>query len=492
MNGQKTTPLMRVLHVSPEMTPFSKVGGLADVAGSLPAALRRRGVDCRALTPAWEGVLDSVRDKGYPLTRLSRKVEMVFRWNILRGTVWKSCSEGVPVYFLDVPSLFGTGTIYPRTLTPDTVLPFLFLSLAALDLPEASRWRPDIFHCHDWGTAPLSAALEWHHHYRYQSERYKTVFTIHNLAHQGLLPLANLWEWGLADDAGRIDGMEFFGKGNLLKGALMASDAVTTVSPTYAREIKTRQGGEGLGGVLSDLGSKVTGILNGLDVNYWNPATDSLLPTRYFRENMAGKALCRKELFSRAGWEEDNRPLFVSVGRMAEQKGFSLLLPALEEIAKRNSRIFLLGTGEPEYESGVKEAARRWPGAVHAVIGYDEPLAHLAYAGGDFFLMPSRFEPCGLSQLIALRYGTVPVVRSTGGLADTVRSFRAEGGNGVSFSDYTSEALLSALDEAVRLFTEQKAKFHELQKRGMAQDFSWNASAPLYEKLYTSLLREES
>ena len=488
MNGH-TLRQMRVLHVSPEMAPFSKVGGLADVAGSLPPALRKSGVDCRVLTPAWEGVLDSVRDRGHPLTRLSRKVEMVFRWEIIRGTLWKTTSEGVPVYLLDVPSLFGTGTIYPRELTPDTVLPFLYLSLSALDLPEAARWSPDIFHCHDWGTAPLSAALAWHHHFRYQSERYKTVFTIHNLAHQGLLPLDSLWEWGLADDAGRIDSMEFFSYGNLLKGALLASSAITTVSPTYAREIKTRVGGEGLGGVLSDLGPKVTGILNGLDVNYWNPAADPLLPARYTREDLAGKAVCRKELLSRAGWKEDDRPLFVSVGRMAEQKGFSLLLPALEELVRRNNRIFLLGTGEPEYEKGLEDAARRWPDAVHAVIGYDEPLAHCAYAGGDFFLMPSRFEPCGLSQLIALRYGTVPVVRSTGGLADTVLSFHIEGGNGVVFTDYTPEALLSAMEEAAALFTERKAEFTALQKKGMGQDFSWDASAPLYKELYLSLLQ---
>lgn len=489
MNGHNLRQ-MRVLHVSPEMAPFSKVGGLADVVGSLPPALRSQGVDCRVLTPAWEGVLDSVRDRGYPLTRLSRKVEIVFRWKIIRGTVWKSCSEGVSVYFLDVPSLFGTETIYPRNLTPDTVLPFLFLSLSALDLPEAARWRPDIFHCHDWGTAPLSAALAWHHYYRLRAEEYKTVFTIHNLAHQGLLPLDSLWEWGLADDAERIDAMEFFSYGNLLKGALLASSSITTVSPTYAGEIQTREGGEGLGGVLSALGPKVTGILNGLDMNYWDPAADPLLPARYSRENMAGKALCRKELFSRAGWGEDDRPLFVSVGRMAEQKGFSLLLPALEEIVKRNNRVFLLGTGEPEVEKGLEEAARRWPGAVHAVIGYDEPLAHCAYAGGDFFLMPSRFEPCGLSQLIALRYGTVPVVRSTGGLADTVLSFRKEGGNGVAFSDYTLEALLEAMEEASALFTEQKAEYIELQKKGMGQDFSWDTSAPLYKELYVSLLQK--
>ena len=492
MNGHKVSRPLRVLHVSPEMAPFSKVGGLADVVGSLPPALRNHGVDCRVLTPAWQGVLDFVREKGYPLTRLSRKAEMVFRWKILRGTVWKSCSDGVPVYFLDVPSLFGTGTIYPRSLTPDTVLPFLFLSLAALSLEESSRWAPDIFHCHDWGTAPLSAALAWHHHYRYQPKRVKTVFTIHNLAHQGLLPLDSLWEWGLADDAGRIDSMEFFSMGNLLKGALVASDAVTTVSPTYAREIRTIESGEGLGGLLSGLGPKVTGILNGLDVNYWNPVSDPLLPARYSRENMTEKDLCRKELFTRAGWQEDNRPLFVSVGRMAEQKGFSLLLPVLEELAKRDCRIFLLGSGEAEYEEGVTEAAQRWPENVSAAIGYDEPLAHLAYAGGDFFLMPSRFEPCGLSQLISLRYGTIPVVRATGGLADTVIPFSEEEGNGILFAGYTPEALLSAIDDAACLFTKQKERYLALRKNGMGQDFSWNASAPVYKELYSSLFGEEN
>jgi len=242
----------KILHVSPEAVPFSKVGGLGDVAGSLPVALRESGTDCRLITPAWEGVLDRARDLGFSLSKLSRKAEAVIRWKIHRGTVWKCSGHGLVAYLLEEPSLFGD-TVYPGELTPESVIPFLFLSLAALDLPASSLWKPDIIHCHDWGTAPLPAALKWHIHYGTSWEPCKTVFTIHNLAHQGLLPLESLIDWGIRNDAAKVEGMEFFGMANLMKGALVACDAITTVSPGYADEIRTEKGGEGLGGLLKSL-----------------------------------------------------------------------------------------------------------------------------------------------------------------------------------------------------------------------------------------------
>ena len=477
----------KILHVSPEAVPFSKVGGLGDVAGSLPVALRESGTDCRLITPAWEGVLDRARDLGFSLSKLSRKAEAVIRWKIHRGTVWKCSGHGLVAYLLEEPSLFGD-TVYPGELTPESVIPFLFLSLAALDLPASSLWKPDIIHCHDWGTAPLPAALKWHIHYGTSWEPCKTVFTIHNLAHQGLLPLESLIDWGIRNDAAKVEGMEFFGMANLMKGALVACDAITTVSPGYADEIRTEKGGEGLGGLLKSLSGKVTGILNGLDDRYWDPRTDPMLPEQYSPEDFSGKQACKKMLLERAGWKDDGRPLLVSVGRMVEQKGFSILLPALEELAGLNCRLFLVGSGQREYEEAAAEAAARFPRSVFLFRGYNEPLAHMAYAGGDFFLMPSRFEPCGLSQLISLRYGTVPIVRAVGGLRDTVFEHDGPEGNGFLFSGYTPEDLLGAVTRALEVYRDGESR-KKLVLRGMKADFSWNRSAPLYRELYESLLQ---
>lgn len=485
-DDRKTTEPLKVLHISPEAAPFSKVGGLADVAGSLPSALRDQSLDCRLLTPAWDGALDEARDRGFSLTKLSRKAEAVIGWKIFKATVWKCMAVGMPVYFLETPSLFS-GRVYPQELTPDSVVPFLFLSLAALDLPEATRWTPRILHCHDWGTGPVSAALQWHRHFRNLRGKYKTVFTIHNLAHQGCLPLGSLREWGLDDEAFTVDALEFYGMANLLKGALIASDAVTTVSPGYALEIQTDDGGERLGGLLRSISHKVSGILNGLDVHYWNPAEDSLLPERYSAKDLSGKTKCKAALLEKIGWLDDGRPLFTSVGRMVEQKGFAILLPALEALVEKGCRLFFIGSGQLEYEETIAAAAARWPDAVAVFRGYDEPLAHLAYAGGDFFLMPSRFEPCGLSQLISLRYGTIPVVHATGGLVDTVFKYNAPGGNGFLFREYTSQALIDAVMQALTLYPDEKSRL-KLITTGMDADYSWNHSAPLYAELYTSLL----
>lgn len=476
---------LKILHVSPEAAPFRKVGGLGDVAGSLPSALRKLGADCRLFTPAWPGVLDAAADGGFKLTRITRKAEAAIRWKIYRGTVWKCSGPDMEAYLLEEPSLFGDG-VYPDELTPLSATPFIFLSLAALDLPEAARWKPQIIHCHDWGAAPLSAALRWHLHFRETPHDYKTVFTIHNLAHQGLLPLDSLGDWGISSDGANVDGFEFFGMANLMKAALIASDAITTVSPGYAGEIMTEEGGEGLGGLLRSLAPKIRGIINGLDVKYWNPKTDPLLPRTYSAENLSGKATCRRKLLEAAGWGDDGRPVFASVGRMAEQKGFSILLPALERLKEMNCRIFILGSGQAEYEQAIREAASRLPDTLFAFVGYDEPLAHLAYAGADFFIMPSRFEPCGLSQLIALRYGTPPVARAVGGLKDTVFEL-GPGKNGFTFEAYSPEALLGAVSRALKAFRSRRA-MNELISRGMKGDYSWGQSAPLYKQLYESLL----
>ena len=350
---------IKVLHVSPEAVPFCKVGGLADVAGSLPPSLRNSGADCRLLLPAWDGVLDTARKNGLKLVRVPRSVDVAIRWKVHKGTLWMSSGEGLPVYFLESPFFEGK-QIYPQQLDPESVLPFVFLSLAALELADAAEWYADVMHCHDWGTAPLISALLWHRYYRFMFSQYKTVFTIHNLAHQGLLPLHSLRDWGLVDDAFTLNGLEFYGGANLMKGAITGASAVTTVSPAYSREIQTENGGVGLGGLLRSHNSKIHGILNGLDTEYWNPATDSLLFHNYSPDDLAGKAQCRNTLFDQLGWKEDGRPLFTSVGRMVDQKGFDILLPAIQRMVEWGCRLYLVGSGQHEYETAVREAVDTW------------------------------------------------------------------------------------------------------------------------------------
>lgn len=476
----------KILHVAPEAVPFCKVGGLADVAGSLPLFLSRGGADCRLLLPAWDGVLDTAREEGLELERLPRVVCAAMDWRVHEGTVWRAAQGEMTVYFLESP-LFRGRKIYPDQLDSDSVLPFVFLSYAALELENAVDWRPDVIHCHDWGTAPLVIALAWHRHYRHRQQGRGTAFTIHNLAHQGLLPLHSLREWGIEDDAFTVDGLEYFGVANLMKGAIIGASAVTTVSPTYAREIQTDEGGAGLGGLLRSQGHKVRGILNGLDTRYWDPAADPLLPSNYSSTNLRGKKKCRDTLFETFGWRDDGRPLFSSVSRMVDQKGFDILLPAIDRLLDMGCRLFFVGNGQKEYEDALLEVIGRRPDSVAAFIRYDERMAHLAYAAADFFLMPSKFEPCGLSQLIALLYGAPPVARSVGGLADTVFEHGTSGGNGFLFFDYSADALLEAVGRARALFRDDRGGYRALQREGMNSDFSWNRSAPIYRELYQSL-----
>ncbi|MDI9369838.1 MAG: glycogen synthase [Synergistaceae bacterium] len=477
----------RVLHISPEAVPFCKVGGLGDVAGSLPRALRKTGIDSRLLIPAWDGVLDSVRDGGKRLRKASLDVCVSIDWRVHRGVVWSASLDGLTVHFLESP-LFQGREIYPDDLDQHTVLPFVFLSQAALELGEAARWTPDILHCHDWGTAPLITSLMWHRHYRTRRSEFETVFTIHNLAHQGFLPLHSPRDWGLDEDAFTVDALEFYGMTNLMKGAIAGASAVTTVSPSYAREIQTDEGGAGLGGLLRSHGFKVRGILNGLDGDAWNPARDPLIPANYSMSNMAGKKKCKRALLERCGWKDDGRPVFVSVGRMVDQKGFDIFIPAMGDMMDRGCRLFIVGSGQPEYEGALRSLSESRPDSISAFIGYDEGIAHLAYAGGDFFLMPSKFEPCGLSQLISLLYGTPPVARSVGGLADTVFEHGSPGGNGFLFFDYSTGAFVTAVDKALRLFHDDPRGYRALQRVGMEADYSWDNSAPLYVDMYRSIL----
>ncbi len=387
-------------------------------------------------------------------------------------------------YLLEEPSLFGK-SVYPADLTPETVFPFLFLSLAALDLPAATLWHPDIVHCHDWGTAPLPAALKWHIHFGASGDACKTVFTIHNLAHQGLLPLESLGDWGIRNEAARVEGMEYFGMANLMKGALVACDAITTVSPGYAEEIRTEAGGEGLGGLLKSLSGKVTGILNGLDDRYWDPRTDPLLPERYSPADLSGKAACKKKLLERADWKDDGRPLLVSVGRMVEQKGFSILLPALEELAGLNCRLFLVGTGQRNMKPPPRMRPPVFPIRCSPSGGMTNPRPS-RLREETFFSCRPVLNPAACPSSSPSGTARYP---SSGPWAAWGTPFlnTALRGERLPFSGYTPEDLQEALSRALEVYRDNGA-MKKLVLRGMNADFSWSRSAPLYRKLYESLL----
>lgn len=478
----------KVLHIATEMAPLSKVGGLGDVIGSLPKALRKIDVDARVLIPAYPKVFRQIETLGMKLTRVRRNICVALNWRVYTSKLWKTEVQGVPTYLLDNPGLFGTQEIYPDILTPETALPMAFLSYAALELPYALNWKPQIFHGHDWPSAMLPVALRWHRHYRTFIERYDTVMTIHNLAHQGILSPSVIEGWGLDRKSFHVEGLEFFGQANFLKGAIVTADMITTVSPRYSWEIQTPDGGMGLDGILTRNRDKLLGVINGLDDTAWDPEQDATLPAPYGSGNLGGKKKSRQFLLDHCEWEEDNSPILAFVGRLVDQKGIEIFLPAVEELLSHGCRLVVVGSGFSVYERNLEDLANRFPDRLNVMIGFNEKLAHLIYAGSDIFLMPSLFEPCGLSQLIALRYGTVPVVRAVGGLADTVIDVEgAEDGYGFVFADYNTQELLGAVDRALVHYSNPE-QWKKIQRSGMTQNFSWEKSASIYRDLYYKLL----
>ncbi len=482
----------RVLHVTPEMAPLEKKGGLGDVLGSLPKALRQLGQDARVLLPAYPDTLDIARTQGFPVKRLEDEVHVALDWRVFSAHVWQVDIDSVPVYLLDQPELFNDPAVYPRELTSESVRPFAFLSMAAFELPKVAGWQPQVLHAHDWPAAMVPIALRWHTYYSSLASQYDTVFSIHNLAHQGMLPYSRIGGWGLRQASFSIEGLEFYGQANLLKGAMIATDAIVTVSPRYSWEIQTRDGGMGLDGVLQSLRGKLHGILNGIDYDTWNPKIDPRLPANYSAANLKNKEACRKSLMARCGWQDDGKPTIAFIGRLVQQKGVDILLGALDWLLSENCRMVVLGTGQSFYGNQLRDFQNHYPDYFYAYTEMDEDFAHLLYAGADILIMPSLFEPCGLSQLIAMAYGTIPVVRATGGLADTVIDVDGSpDGTGFIFSDFNSDELCKALFRAIQAYYD-RGRWHHIIANAMKADFSWNASAKIYNELYAHLADGES
>jgi starch synthase len=478
---------LSVLHVASEVAPFSKTGGLGDVAAALPRALARAGATVRVVTPRYRTIDPRTHVLARRLTPLSvtlgAQTESI---GLFEGTLPGGV---VPVTFLD-HALYDRDGLYGDGAKdyPDNGRRFALLCRAALELCHRNDWWPDVVHAHDWqaGLAILLAARGA------VAGRPipRTVFTVHNLAFQGLVDKTILDEVGISADLFTPAGLEFYGKVSLLKAGLAYADRITTVSPRYAREIQTPELGAGLDGFLRERAAKIVGILNGIDTDVWSPERDPMIPARFDAIDRTGKTACKAALQREVGLPvRPNVPLIGSVSRLTEQKGFDLIAQAHDELGRLDAQFVFLGAGEARYQSALEDLARRYPTKFALRIAYDEPLAHRIEAGSDLFLMPSRFEPCGLNQLYSLRYGTLPIVRSTGGLDDSVVDYddRSATGTGFKFTDYGAEALLRTIRRGLAVY-QRKREWHDLVGRVMGLDYGWDRSARLYLELYQKLV----
>ena len=471
---------MRILFVASEALPYAKTGGLADVIEALPRALVKLGHEVAVFLPRYRDVKPS--SVVLPSVTISQGTRLRF------PSIGGSLHRGVRYFFLDDPFYFDRDGLYADRHRdfPDNAERFTEFSRAALELAK-QVWLPDIFHCHDWQAAMVPVLLRSPYGDDRVLGNIPVVFTIHNMGYHGLFPRDVLQRAGIPSELYFPGGIEFFGNVNFLKGGLVYSDYLTTVSRKYAQEIQTSEFGFGLEGVVRTRAERLVGILNGVDYSVWSPDRDALLPAKYSAANMAGKQACKEKLLDELKLAKDNphRPVLGIVSRFADQKGFDLIASIIRELLYEDVLLAVLGTGDRRYEDMFRALAKDFPGRVGAVISYDNRLAHLIEAGADIFLMPSRYEPCGLNQIYSLRYGTVPVVRATGGLDDTIDSFDLEHGTGTGFKfyDYDRGALLHAIRQALHSYSNDGV-WKRIQLNGMAKDFSWNTSAAEYAKLY--------
>lgn len=477
---------MRVLHVAAEIFPLVKTGGLADVLGALPQALIGQGADVRLLLPGLPAITDAVLHQ-----KTVCQIGPAFGAARVTLRLGRMPYSHVPAYVIDAPYLYrregspyqdSTGLEWPDNVQRFALLGWVAAHLAAGELD--AEWQPEVLHAHDWHAAMACAYVAAH-----PPTRTATVFTVHNLAYQGLFPSGDFNLLGLPSRFMASTGLEFHGQLSFMKAGLKFARRVTTVSPTYAREIATPEFGFGLDGVVRGRGTDVSGVLNGVDGTVWDPASDSSLAQRYSAHEPAGKARCKEELQRELGLKvQAEAMMFGVVSRLTSQKGLDLMLAALPGLLKRGGQFVLQGAGEPVLEAAFLAAAKTHPTQVAVRIGYDEAFAHRLIAGSDAIVVPSRFEPCGLTQLYGLRYGTLPVVRRVGGLADTVVDAGDAGAaTGFVFDTATPGALDTALQRAAAAFA-RKPRWQALMQRAMAQDFSWKHAALQYLDLYKSSL----
>lgn len=480
---------MRILIASPEATPYAKTGGLADVAGALQKEVCALGEDASLILPLYRKIAEKFR-----FHETGKRFRIAMGGTGLEGRIWISEAEAVPrAYFIECEELFGRKELYGTSKGDyhDNALRFAFFSRAVIETCLAMDTKPDIIHCNDWQTAMIPLYLKTLYANSGKMKNTATLYTIHNLGYQGLFPASDVPSTGLGRDYFTPSRLEFYGRLNFMKAGLLYADILNTVSRTYAGEMLDPEYGFGLEGVLKMRRHDLYGVLNGLDYGEWDPASDGLIPWQYQKGDTTGKARCKERLVKNAGLKDNSRPLIGIVSRFSSQKGLDLVADSLDRLVRLGVNIVILGKGDERYQELLASLGKKHPGRVFVKVGFRESLAHAIYAGCDFFLMPSKYEPCGLGQLIALRYGTIPVARKTGGLADTIEDYDHLGskGTGFLFSDYTPDSLVDAVKRALCVYTDGK-KMTKLINEAMKADFSWRKSARKYVELYRKAARK--
>ncbi len=479
---------MNILFAASEAVPFLKTGGLADVIGALPKELKKQGVNVQVILPKYENIPKQFKEK------------MVHKTSITIPVGWRNqfCGieylehDGITFYFIDNEYYFKRGDVVYGFY--DDGERYAYFCRAVLEALPYLNEKPDIIHCHDWQTGMISVLMKAHYRKSPYYQGIKTMFTIHNLRYQGVFPKGILHDLlDLSELYYHADGLEFYGNVSFMKAGLVYSEMVTTVSPTYAQEIQMPYYGEKLDGVLRKRSHELYGIVNGVDYDLYNPETDPNLFSNYTKYSYEEKRVNKLALQESIGLPVDEmKPLLAVITRLTDQKGIDLILHVLHDILNIDLQLIVLGTGDREYENSLKEAAWQRPDKCSAQIYFDESLARQIYAASDLFLMPSQFEPCGISQLLALRYGSLPIVRETGGLKDTVQPYNkfTNEGVGFSFTNYNAHDMLYTIEQAVELYYQDKDAWSDLVCKAMSKDFSWNASSEQYKKIYKSLIKE--
>ncbi|MBC8548251.1 MAG: glycogen synthase GlgA [Candidatus Brocadiales bacterium] len=487
---------MRIAEVSSEIIPYAKTGGLADVVGTLPLYLEKAGHEISIFMPFYK----SVKESGIDIKLSDITFDIPLGDIEHTVTLWKSIhhgSENIEIYFIQHDEYYDRDALYGTESGDyqDNAERFIFFSRAVIEAIRRLGLSIDIIHCHDWQTALIPVYLKTLFADNQKLSSIKTVLTIHNLAYQGLFLQEEMKLTGLDMSLFNWKNLEHWGQVNFLKGGIVFADILTTVSKKYAEEIRTVEFGCGLEDVIKEYENKLYGIINGVDYSEWSPEIDNLIPHKYGVEDISGKSLCKRQLQKDLNLPQTEVPLIAIIGRLAEQKGVDLLIVIIEDLMKRDLQLVILGIGDEKYHQMLKEAAPKYNSKLSVNIMFDNKLAHEIEAGADIFLMPSKYEPCGLNQMYSLRYGTIPVVRETGGLADTIIDSNDENlkngtATGFTMKGYFAAELLFAIDRALEMYN-SKAQWRSLIRNAMKQDWSWEKSANQYGKLFESIRKKE-
>jgi starch synthase len=484
----------KILLAATECVPFAKTGGLADVVGALPKALQNLGAEVRVVLPKY----GSIDEKKHGMKKTGEKMQIPMAGGMHDVAIWqgKFPDSKSKVYFVECEEYFGRDGLYQENGEdyPDNDERFALFSKAVIEMLKVIGYRPDVIHCNDWQTGLIPAYLK----VLYSTDEFyrgiSSVITIHNIAYQGIFNHGTMEKIGLPWDVFNMSGVEYWGHVSYLKAGLVYADVINTVSPTYAREIQASgEFGRGMEGLLKSRSSDLFGILNGIDYDLWDPASDKYLSSTFDGEDLRGKSRNKKTLQKDLGLPMENVPMVGLISRLADQKGFDLVADCIESMMEMEMQIVILGTGDQKYHEMLEGLAEQYGDKLSVNLKFDDPLAHKIYAGCDMFLMPSRFEPCGLGQMIALKYGTMPIVFHTGGLADTVADYMEDpnNGNGFVFREYSSAAMMDAVNRAMETYA-NKRKWNSIVKNCMKMDFSWKASASSYVDLYEKAMEKKA